>query len=206
MNNSALRAVLQRGKEYIPDIVYDSCLFTSSSANPQSLFTVNIGGTGNGITGKNYFHTNMEQVGKLANKERFVVYGMSIWLEPNSAATLGFHDTNASDNIAHIGYLTTGYASVKIQNKTYREFPISYLTQFRCQPISGVASRCVYAIQSPLCADTGFFRLSAPMVFGVDEQFGVDLKLETLPPAISQVENYFLLFFGFWGLRERAIQ
>lgn len=195
------------GVEFIGDVVYDSVLFTAANPNNNSLFTTPIGGNGNGITGKTPFHTNMEQVGKLANNEIFKVWGLGMWLGlvPN-ATNLGLTDADATANVTALGSLLEGYVKVKIMNKDYRTFPISFLTNFRVQPMSGVASRCVYTIQNPLTKQFGFFPLAASLDIGGGQNFGVDLTLNTNMAALGGANQPFLLYFGFWGVRSRSIQ
>ena len=193
--------------EYIGDIVYDSAQFKSTHTTETTLFTVPIGASGNGVTNKTPFHTNMEQVGKLPNNEIFKVWGIGMWLGlVYDAYNAGITDADATVNCTVLGKLLEGYVKVKIMNKDYRTFPISFLTSFRVQPVTGVASRCVYTIQNPLCRQFGYFPLAAPLDIGGGQNFGVDIKLNTAMAAVGSGENPWMLYFGFWGVRSRSIQ
>jgi hypothetical protein len=193
--------------EYIGDVVYDSVQFSSTHTTSTSLFTVPIGGSGNGVTNKTPFHTNMEQVGKLPNNEIFKVWGLGMWLASTyDAYNFGLYDTDAAAYVTVLGKLLEGYVKVKIMNKDYRTFPISFLTSFRVKPVSAVASKCVYTIQNPLCRQYGYFPLSAPLDIGGGQNFGVDITLATAMAAVGSGENPFMLYFGFWGVRSRPIQ
>jgi hypothetical protein len=181
--------------EHIDDVIYDSCL-PDSSMTTTTLFTVSVGNTGNGITGKTYEHTNMESVGALSNNEKMTLYGVTSFVTPTFT-----DDTDVDTNTTFLNKIFTGYAEVFLASKSYNYYQLSMLNHSNVKYASPVASKIGIIFTPPLWKSKGFIPFNRPLVLASTNAIKVVVNWS----AAVGASNPFYLYVAFVGIRTRNV-
>lgn len=185
-------------REVIDDIIYDSAKFGDTTTTSTELFQVPVSGTGNGITGKTYYHTNMTQNGTLPNDESFKVLGVGIRLAP---AVSG--DANGTDNSSYYNTSTNGYCELRVGNKMYYRWAQSLLQQSFFQVAHDLAAICTYPLRPPHMPQKGFIPVLKPFYIRPGVPFKVSMTWNTVHAGAS---TPWTIYFCLFGIRFRGIQ
>jgi hypothetical protein len=181
-------------KDYI---FYDTTLITTNTQD--SLFQVPLHGTGNGITGKTFRHTNMKTAGQFPTDiKEFYILGYTAWISPALMKS-----TSIDADIDFINKLMNGYFEIKLSETIFPPIPINLICQNNIQIYPPNTNVAVYSIEPAIFKDKGFLPFAPDLAIKVEPgtKVRVDVKLESAPGS----ENPFYLSFGFLGILVRIV-
>ena len=185
-------------REAIDDILYDCAQFLDTTTTSTELFQVPVAGTGNGITGKTEFHTNLRQQGTLPNDETFKVLGVGITMSP-----LVSGDANGTGNSLYFKESQSGYCEMRVGNKVYYRWAIPLLLQARLKVAHDLAAICTMPVEAPHLPMKGFIPVIRPFYIRSGSQFKVTMYWNTVHAANA---TPFFTYFMILGIRFRGIQ